>query len=223
MLSGSIDPIDLDIKAIIAEDLSPAARSRFLADVARGALKEAEQTDEQALGFKPQHTITVDGSVGADESKVKPDGTIQYSFNLLPDIFAWILEQLQAFAPVKTGAFKASFVLYADGQKINPLGQIPQAKEYVFMSSAEYAAQLEGYPGRAPESPQAPNGVFEAVAALANGRFGNQAQIEFSYRYPVSGDLLTVLNARASRNRGIRKMANRTFVLTPAITITLGS
>jgi len=224
MLSGSIDSSeDLGFDLVLRETLSPTARSHAIAEVAREQLAEAQAINLVALGVAAAFSTMVDGVMGRSEDDVRPNGSILYTFNLLPDIFAWILEQLQAFAPVRTGFFRSSFELFADGVKIDPNGEIPPAKEFVFMSSADYAAQLEGYPGRPPESSQAPNGVFEAVAALAQQRFGNQATIVFSYEYPMAGDLVNVLSARSARDRGIRKAANRTYVLTPAITITLGS
>jgi hypothetical protein len=200
MFSGAIEPIDMDIAALVNEDLSPKARSAALAEFARETLAEAEKQDADAIGASPAHTTKVDGSLGANEDVVRPDGTIEYAFNLLPDIFGWIADMLEQFAPVRSGAFKASFELYADGVEIDPDGQIPQAAEFVFVSSEPYASKIEGESGP-PESRQAPNGVFEAVATLASERFGSQANISFSYRPPFDG----------------------TAHLTPAITITLGS
>lgn len=211
MFEGSIEPIGLDIAAIVDENFSPKARSAALAGIAREILAEAEQQNSDALGFVPAHTTTVDGAIGADESTVRPDGEIRYAFELLPDMFGWILDMLQQFAPVLTGQFKASFELYADGNLIDATGEIPPASEYVFVSSVEYARKIEGDASRPPESKQAPNGVFEAVATLAQQRFGNQANIKFSYRAPFNGSLLT------------GKVGNNSDYRTPAITITLGS
>jgi hypothetical protein len=201
MLDGSIDPIDLDIAAIISETLSPAARSAALASAARESLSDAEKTNSDALGFVPAHTTTVDGVKGASEDSVRPDGTIEYAFNLLPDVFSWISEMLQQFAPVLSGRFKSSFELYADGVVIDPSGIIPQAAVFIFMSIVEYASKIEGE-NKAPESKQAPNGVFESVAVLAQQHFGNQVNISFGYRQPFES---------ASAHE------------TPAITITVGS
>lgn len=200
MFEGSIDSIDLDIAAIVDETLSPAARSAALAQFARETLADAEQQDKTALGALPDHVTIVDGAEGKDEDKVRPDGTIEYTLNLPSDIFVWIADMLEQFAPVRTGVFKASFVLYADGVAIDPNSQIQQASEFVFESTAAYASKIEGE-GGPPESRQAPNGVFEAVATLADVRFGNQASISFSYRPPLNGSVH----------------------LTPAITIVLGS
>lgn len=210
MLTGTIDPVDLDIRAIISEEFSPAARNAVLADIARQELTAAEETNRSALGFVPGHLTIVDGSLGASEDSVRPDGEIDYTFQLLPDLFGWILSMLEQFAPVLSGQFKASFELYADGAPIDPKGEPPPATEYVFISSAIYAREIEGGWARRPESRQAPNGVFEAVAVLAQQYFGTQANIRFTYRAPFAGEVLVGHPGRQAVTR------------TPAIVITLG-
>src|SRR4029077_5670761 len=119
-----------------------------------------------ALGFVPQHTVAVDGVAGASEDRVRPDGEIVYTFDLMPDVFAWIAAELEAFAPVRSGRFKHSFAFFVDGIAADPAGEIPEGREFVFLSSVPYASKIEGE-RMPPESRQAPNGVFEAVAALA--------------------------------------------------------
>lgn len=186
MFQGTIDPIDLDISAILDEDFSPRARSAALAELAREFLADAQKQNTNALGFLPAHTTTVDGVDGASEDGVRPDGTIEYAFNLLPDVFSWIADMLRRFAPVRSGRFKSSFELFADGVLIDPAGIIPRAVVFVFLSTVEYASKIEGEK-KTPESRQAPNGVFEAVAVLAQQQFGDQVKISFGYRTPFSG------------------------------------
>lgn len=202
LLSGSIEPIDIDIAAIIDEELSPKARSAKLAELALSELSAAEQVNLRALSFIPKHVTVVDGAVGISEDRVKPDGTIVYTFDLLPDVFSWIEEQLEAFAPVFSGRFKKSFEFFADGILTALSADVQRASEFVFLSSVSYAGKIEGEAGQ-PESRQAPNGVFEAVAVLAQMRFP-QVNIGFSYRVPFP--------EAASTSKD-----------TPAITITLGS
>jgi hypothetical protein len=209
MFEGSIDPIDIEIAALIDDSFSPRVRSVAIAGFAREALGEAEAINLAALGFTPAHSTTVDGRAGASEDAVRPDGEIVYVFDLLPDMFDWILDMLRQFAPVRSGRFRASFELYADGVLVDVEGEIPPAKEYVFVSSAVYAREIEGDASRSPESQQAPNGVFEAVAALAQQRFGNQANIRFSYRAPFDGQLLT------------GKPGDRAETRTPAIVVSM--
>ncbi|ODM77793.1 hypothetical protein [Bradyrhizobium elkanii] len=185
MLSGSIDALDLDFEVLIREEFSPAARSAAIAAVAREQLAEAQTVNEKALGFVPAHTTLVDGQSGVAEDQVRPDGVIVYTFQLLPEIFGWVAEQLRAHAPVLTGRFRDSFQFYADGVLADPAGEILAASEYVFLSPLPYARKLEEGASR-----QAPEGVFQAVAALAAQRFGNQALIRFVYRAPIGDALL---------------------------------
>jgi hypothetical protein len=208
MLSGSIDPIGLDIDVLIEQEFSPAARAQALADVARAQLAEAQAADKAALGFVPEHTTTVDGQRGADEDRVRPDGVIVYSFALMGDLLAWVSEQLHASAPVRSGHFRASIALFADGVEVDAAGDVPAAKEYVFVSQLPYARKIEGSAERPPESPQAPHGVFEAVAALAAQRFGGQALITFAFRAPV-------------RETTLRKAGSTSDGLVPSVVITL--
>jgi hypothetical protein len=189
MLSGSIEPLDQSFDLLIAEALTPAARSATIAEFARGELAEAEAANRDALGIVPPHTTTVDGLVGGREDNVRPDGVIVYQFALLHDVFGWIAEQLRTFAPVRTGHFRDSFEFWADGALTDPAGQVPPATEYVFQSSLVYAHQIEGDATHRPESRQAPAGVFEAVAALAVQHYGDTAQIRFSFRPALDGRL----------------------------------
>lgn len=189
-LDGSIEPLDLDFQVLIAEEFSTAARSARLADFAREQLAAAESINEAALGFVPKHQTIVDGAAGVSEDHVRPDGVIVYAFELIGDLFAWISEQLRAHAPVRSGHFRDSIQLFADGVLLDiGAGEIPTAREYVFLSPLPYARKIEGSGARGPESRQAPDGVFEAVAVLAAQRFSNQAQIRFSFRAPL-GDRL---------------------------------
>jgi hypothetical protein len=208
MLDGTIDPIDLDIAVIVQETMSAEARSFVLASVAREQLGTDEQVNARALGYVPDHTTTVDGMTGGSEDKVRADGVIIYAFDLLPDIFAWIYEQLRAAAPVLSGRFRDSFELYADGVLVDPKGSVPMAREYVFLSTVPYARRIEGDPSRDPESAQAPDGVFEVIAVMAQQRFGNQVNIRFSFRAPIGGVLLS------------GKPGNDADFRTPAIVIT---
>lgn len=201
MFSGNIELIDIDIAAIIDEELSPKARSEKLAEFARSELEAADQVNTKALGFTPKHTTKVDGALGVSEDRVRPDGTIIYQFDLLPDVFSWISDRLQAFAPVLSGRFQQSFEFFANGILTAMDSDLANATEFVFLSNLPYAGKIEGESGR-PESRQAPNGVFEAVAVLAQMQFP-QVNIGFSYRVPFP--------EAASTSKD-----------TPAITITLG-
>lgn len=206
-ITAKIDAIDKDLALMLKKELSPEARKAAMVSFAREELAKAQATNRQALGHEPPYETFVDGRRGAALESVNPNGgTILFAFELLDDLFEWIGEQLVLHAPVLTGRYQRSFKFYADGREIDPGGDVPTAREYVFLNSQPYARKIErGH------SDQAPNGVFEVVAALAKGRFGNMANIRFSYRTPE------VAVAGASKARRDADRESRS----PAIVITL--
>lgn len=200
-----IQPIQRDTQVMISEMLSPKARSAALANFAKEQLAEAQEHNHRIMGRVPPHETYVDRRRGAPLESVKPEGTIVIEFDLLDDLFAWIGEQLVKHAPVLTGRFQRSFAFFADGVEIEPGAALNTAQEYVFLNTQPYARKIERG-----QSDQAPDGVFEAVAALAKKRFGNVVNIRFSYRTPIAAA------SGSGREKRAADRANRQ----PAIVIT---
>lgn len=196
-----------DISSLVYSSLSPESQREAIADLARQALKDAEQVNRRVLGHAPEHKTFVDGRKEAPLESVKPDGLIVFEFNLITDLLAWIAEQLETHSPIRTGAFAKSHKLFADGVEADPANP-PPAEEYVFMSLLPYAESLEhGH------SKQDPNGIYEVVATLAQRRFGNQAVVRFMYRTPFG---MTLSGLAGSARRQPHKDAHQ-----PAITVVL--
>jgi hypothetical protein len=175
-----VEPLERDIALLFPGDFSPEARSQALAEFAREALADAQQSNARALGRTPPHETFVDGTPGGNEDAVRPDGTIAYEFELFDEALAWIGEQLVIHSPVKTGRYQRSHVVLADGEQVLVGEMLPPAREYVFVNVQPYARRIEhGY------SKQAPEGVYQGVAVMASRRFGNLARISFTYRSVV--------------------------------------
>ncbi len=196
-----IDPIDRDIQAIVASTMSPQAQSETVAEFAREQLSLAEQQNAAALGQTPPHDTFVDGAAEAPLESVRVPGNITFVFHLVTELFAYVADLLDQHSPVLTGRYKHSHIFFADGREADPQAP-PQATEYVFLNTTPYARKIEGA-AKPPESSQAPEGVYEGVAAMANARFGNVARIAFSYRAPVGGD--SALEDWASTTRQVRR------------------
>lgn len=172
-----IEPIERDIAVLFADDLSPEARSMQLAAYAREQFDAVQAENTRIIGQTPPHEQFVDGRRDAPLESVKPDGRIVFEFDLINELFAWIGEQLVVHSPVLTGRYQRSHLFFADGVEIAVGAVPPEAREYAFVNAVPYARKIErGL------SDQAPDGVYEAVAALASRRFGNVARIRFTYR-----------------------------------------
>jgi hypothetical protein len=177
-----VDPIDRDIAVIISEELEPDARREKLVSFARGALAEAQEQNAKVLGSVPPHETFVDGARADAIESVKPDGTIVFEFALLQDLFDWIRAQLEAHSPVLSGRYQKGHILLADGVQVPDGMPAPDASQWVFANIEPYARKIERG-----QSPQAPDGVYEAVAVMAAKKFGNLARIRFTFR-TLAGD-----------------------------------
>jgi hypothetical protein len=179
---GQLDDFVKDVQVVVSDLKSPEEKSKRLAAFAKEQIAEAVQINETATGNPSPYQVAVDGRIGAPIDSVKPDGVIVATFDLIADTLNWIGEMLVKESPVLTGEYANSHVLFVDGVAHTPGDAVPDAEEYVFMNVQPYARKIEhGL------SPQSPDGVYQAVAAVAKQRFGNTAKITFTYRGVVAG------------------------------------
>ena len=193
-VSTRVEPIARDIALLLAEDFSPEAQSRMLAEFAEEQIAEAERTNRLALGGQVDKEVFVDGRLGAALESVRPDGVIVAEFDLVNDVVEWIGQQLVLTSPRLSGDYAKSHVLFADGVEIKVGGSVPAASEYIFVNTQPYARKIE-----AGLSSQAPDGVYQSVAVVAARRFGNVGGVLFGYRCIAAGRT----NASAERQPAI--------------------
>jgi hypothetical protein len=189
-LSVRITPIRRDLDVMFKQGIGDKAQSAILAAFALEKIEEAKQQNKQALGVVPPYKTYVDGREGAPLESVKPNGVIRVEFQLVTEALAWIYEQLQKHSPVLTGQYANSHELFADGAQVANPNAAPPAEEYVFLNMQPYARKIEGDLSREPSSKQAPEGVYEAVATLAQAKFSRIGNIRFSYRTPIGGAIV---------------------------------
>lgn len=196
-----------DLHVAVQDALAPRARQAIIAEAARRALAQAQDQNSRVLGQVPPHDTFVDGRPTTALESVNPDrGEIVFRFNLATDVFAWIEEQLIIHSPVgntpKSPEYSKSHVFFADGQQADPAA--PQSgDEFVFLNTVPYARKIEGTGDRPPQSSQAPDGVYEVVAALAASRYGNIARITFGYRSFQADAIFYNPGARALRGQAM--------------------
>lgn len=204
-----VQSIEKDISVIIVQDLSPEAMSAAFGEFAQEKITEADGINRSILGRIPPRKVYVDGTEGASLFAAKLSSVIVAEWELVTDALFFIAEELKKVSPVKSGKYQASHTLFADGTEVEIGEEIPAAAEYVFLSAVIYARKIEGSPGRKPQSPQAPKGVYEITALKAAGIYGNQAKIRFEWRKPFNGILISGREGNKSDGR------------VPAIVVTL--
>lgn len=175
-----------DLRVMVDRALSPKARQQLIAGAAREALADAQAQNRAALGSVPEHETFVDRRKGAALETVDPDrGVIVFAFEvatLASEMMEEIGRLLVLNSPVLTGEYQSAHRLYADGAEVERFDPLAQVAEWVFTNAVPYARKIERG-----QSDQAPDGVYEAVAALVGRRYGNIASIKFSYRDVIGG------------------------------------
>lgn len=197
-LRAKIEPISRDVRLLLEDLKDPRQQSLRFAEFARGEIEAAKAQNRAALGYTPAVDIYVDGVKGAALNTVTPRGIIVADFALVDEVLFWIEDQLRTHSPVKTGRYRASHMLFADGiQVTNPELSIPEsAQEYVFVNAVPYARKIEKG-----SSSQAPDGVYQVVATLAQRKFRNLAKVTFSYRTFVGPKIVGGREGNKSRDR----------------------
>jgi hypothetical protein len=198
-----IDPVERFTQVTIRKDLSDAAKGRDIAAFVRDGIAEGDAVNQRVLGRIPPRTIMVDGRQNAPLESVNPDdGNIVVEWELVTDLLVWIGMELVARSPRRSGRFRQSWTLFADGTEVPLSGTIPPATKYVFVNLQPYARKIEIGKTQSGRSfvIQVPNRIAERTAKDARGRFGNQAKIMFGYESVSSGGAISAW-ARGSRSR----------------------
>jgi hypothetical protein len=162
--------------------VAPAMLSVLVAEFARAAFAEIDGANRAALGHTIPVRILVDGRDATLESVNARHGVIEFEWQTLDDPLTWIWQALKDHSPVRSGRYRNSHQLMADGNEVAPGGVIPQATQYVFVNEQPYAHKIEigtTESGRAFVI-QVPNRIYERVAKDAGARFETVANISFA-------------------------------------------
>lgn len=192
-----IQPLSQSLDILVRDTLSPAARSKAVAEFAREKLKEAQAQNSRVLGRMPEHRQFVDGAEGKPLDQVRPDGgRIVFEFEIAQDIVPAIKAELERVSPVLSGDYRKSHLVFADGRQVLPGEPVPAAREFVFLNPVAYARRIElgKMTMRVPGTDQ----VYQRATEAAKRRFGNLASIRFSFRSPI-GTAQAGKAGRASR------------------------
>jgi hypothetical protein len=168
-----------EIDAFIAQNLSPAARSKALADFAvqeRNALIQSGQASRN-------YTTTVDGRIDPNEYHVKGTGggIINYHFSFIGDALEFCILFLKKRIYSFTGDLANSLWISVDGQFYPPpqgsfnYGSVPPKAQVVIGNTLAYWRKADtNYVGTKRMRYHAPNILADCVSAVRR-EFGASA------------------------------------------------
>lgn len=205
-----LDPIATTLRVMVGGG-SEQAQRKMVGDFARAEIAKGDEINRRVLGRVPPKEVTVDGKLGAALESVKLNrGTIVVEWEIFTDVLTWIADELRRQSPRISGEYIRGHRLLADGVEI-PVSTAPKPAEvYTFLNIVPYARKIEIGKTKAGRDfvIQVPNRIYERVATAARSRFGNVADIRFTYREPL----------RAYRLRGVGKRKSQAL-RAPAITV----
>jgi hypothetical protein len=215
----------------IASEKLPAAASR--ARLIALAIEERDRVLGEAVsrsGMVPSYRQVVDGVLGAPLTAVKPGGYILFSWMYLGEVVREIVRTLAARAPVETGAYLESIIVFVDGvqaamganDEVHLKEIVLGTKRIVIVPTVPYARRLEvgmrrDAQGRRTSEPfviQVAPHIVEQTAIATRRLYSNFADISFDYV-----DISNPHVLKRPYNRKHRHDRTNTMVRYPAIII----
>lgn len=186
---------------------SPQEQSKAFAKFARDEITEADNQNAKAYGRQIPHVEYVDGIEGSSLQNVWPNSTVVAEWQFGEEIVDWVFRALKERSPVLTGRFRNSISIFADDVMVKTPAEARGAEHVVIMSTVPYARKLEGLAGEKYMSSKKPGPIFQAVAAVAKRKFGNQARIAYTFRGPSGAN--TMIEAWASGKAGKHRLTKK--------------
>lgn len=165
-------PINVDV-AIRAVRRDPRMAAAF-GDAVRARRDQAQAANDSFVGRPvPVRTFVEYAEVPQlDDDDIVIPGNVTFVWDFAKPVIAEAKELLEKLAPVKTGRYKRSFRLIADGKEIDWAAPIPPNSEVLICNVQPYARKLEI---------RARDGILEAAGAVLKARYGRLLEISFQY------------------------------------------
>lgn len=183
-----LSAFDRDLRLFV-QDCQPAEISRALAEFARSS-RDAAIAEGIA---SPRYRTIVDGTPGAPEERVRPDGKIVYDFDVWDGVIPYALAFAQARSPRKSGTYAKSWFAMVNGAPWDG-DTVPFGAEVIVTNDQPYHRKIDV--GAMEMS--VPPGIVEDVRQAVQRRFGNALKAEVDFIHLAGG---YVLKGRSRRKR----------------------
>ena len=161
-------------------------------------------------------TREVDGVAGAPEEQVKLGGIIRYRYPRLEEVVRFAFETLFDLSPVLSGEYRNSHTMFINGGAARNLADWDGNGEIVITNPLPYSRKIEI--GKMKMRVSGTDRVYQQAAQKVKRRFGNQANVEFTFRGIVGGampdplqDAPLLKRARNARGQFTKTGAARSY------------
>lgn len=171
----------VDDHVVIAVDgaLGPRERAAAFTSLVARDIERIDARNAAAIGVRIPRETFVDGVATNDLTRAGEHSEIVTRWRVEVGVVEWIWEAVHSAGRVKSGAYRASALLYADGREVATPGETIGAREVLILPTVPYARKIErGLKGYGPGK------VYEAIAQAARARFANAARVKFTFAEP---------------------------------------
>lgn len=154
-----------------------------MADVRQAHIALAKREHARVMRTDPQPASfvrVVDGRLGAREEDVGAAGVIHYRYPRLELVAQFAMETLYDKSPVDSGDYRSAHTLFIDGIAVPNLEGWRPGQEISIGNPLPYARKIEL--GRMTMRVSGTDFVYEQAAEIVHRRYGNVAQIFYSWR-----------------------------------------
>lgn len=150
----------------------------------------------------------VDGIEGGRFEAVKGNGVIIIDYDRLDVVVQFAMETLFDKSPVLSGAYRNSHTIFVDGVAVTNLKDRFAGGEVVISNTVPYARKIEL--GRMTMRAAGSDHVYAQAEQIVRRRFGNVADVRFTYRGIIGTAIAT------SRDHGKSGLRYPALAISPA-------
>lgn len=195
---------------VAANDLTGPEAARLLHQTARDERARVLREQAARSGVTPTDLVIADGQRDAPIETAERLVIIEYGY--LREVASETLRALVARSPKRTGRYARSFEVLVGGRVISDIGSIQhETAELYIVNTQPYARRLEVGKQRdgSPFVVQVQPRIVESVAIEVARRFGNVAEIRFTYVDLAGAPVVAVRRRRRTVREPVRYPAIR--------------
>jgi len=178
------------------------AAQKTLEETQRILVKVAKREHGKVMATAPRPVSFeryVDGRAGAPEEAVKPNGMILYTYPRVEVVAQFAMETLFDLSPVLSGKYRLSHTLFLNGSAVPNLMGFKSGDEATISNPVPYSRKIEV--GKMKMRVPGTSMIYAKAAKIVQARYGNIANIGFTYRGLAGG---AILAGRAGNKADLR-------------------
>lgn len=166
----------------------------------------ARREHEKVLAADPKpssHYRIIDGARDAPLEGVKGDGIAIFRYPRLEHVVQFAMETLFDLSPVDSGEYRAGHTIFLNGREVGNLAEYKPGDDIAITNYVPYSRKIEV--GTMKMRVPGTDRVYQQARRKIMARWGNVAEVQFTFRGIVGGRQVNAMNKPiALKRRGAK-------------------